>query len=714
MDATQSTSAPYHRGASLVSNVAGPALANGAWVLGTSSAPLRLQSRIAPSQAKYSTYASRMRAGTTTLMQPIQRSANELDGTSVLGTRSARQSVYYGEDESDDDDEGSEYEDEEFSSSQRRKRRRGAHESRSASSPDTRVVDPEAEAELAAPGSQLGLPVSCDRLVVRPAKRTPHTFPTEQQLQQQSEFAEVLVPIRIEFHTNTHRIKDVFLWNLHERLITPYQFAHIFLQDLELPMQPYAVQIESLIIQQLSDAMSVLDREGDGISRILDLKSSARERKRIETEVEMQRRRAAAVLQAASASDSASPSAPRKRGRPRKHPAPESKEDSPVVPPQPQSQLLSQPPAPTQPLSQASVPVSAPTAHALPAIDNDSASKSVDKASIHDAISRIDAEDDLRVIVEYEVQISRHMLRDRLEWDLCSTLTPEAFAKTLTRDLGLPLESGVLISHAVREQLLHHRRAAMELGLFGSGKIYKCIMDELLRIDKAERALLRASASPSESGQGATGAAPSECTAATSAMMDLDPLSEDEALHQRRAISSAAMTNASDMDEWHGATLTRDDQAPPHTRSRRLAAAAQYGSLSHSHDATAAFSAPSNLSSSAPFPPFPSAASIPFLVPDESLPLALRRHQALMTLRDLLAVGPRPLEGAWRDFAETSDFGPLLEYLSEAEMEKMEEADLRASRYVLSKYFGLRGLTTNTNFCRRNRRDAQRAGRSRR
>ena len=204
-------------------------------------------------------------------------------------------------------------------------------------------------------------------------------------------------------------------------------------------MQPYAVQIESLIIQQLSDAMSVLDREGDGISRILDLKSSARERKRIETEVEMQRRRAAAMLQAASASDGTSPSAPRKRGRPRKHPAPESKEDSPVAPPQPQSQLLSQPPVPTQPQSQASAPVSGPITHAPPAIDNDSASKSVDKASIHDAISRVDAEDDLRVIVEYEVQISRHMLRDRFEWDLCSTLTPEAFAKTLTRDLGLSL-----------------------------------------------------------------------------------------------------------------------------------------------------------------------------------------------------------------------------------------------------------------------------------
>ena len=89
--------------------------------------------------------------------------------------------------------------------------------------------------------------------------------------------------------------------------------------------------------------------------------------------------------------------------------------------------------------------------------------------------------------MQYEVQILRHVLRDRLEWDLCSSLTPEAFARTLTRDLGLTLESGVLISHAIREQLLHHRRAAMELGLFGSGKIYRSATDELLQVYKEEQ-----------------------------------------------------------------------------------------------------------------------------------------------------------------------------------------------------------------------------------
>ena len=100
-----------------------------------------------------------------------------------------------------------------------------------------------------------------------------------------------------------------------------------------------------------------------------------------------------------------------------------------------------------------------------------------------------------------------------------------------------------------------------------------------------------------------------------------------------------------------------DVMAPPNTRSRRLAAGA-------------AAAADTSL-------------SVPFLVPDKTLPLAVRKEQALATLRDLLALGPRPLEGVWRDFHDAPDFGPLLEFLSEAEMEKMEEADMRASRYVL-------------------------------
>ena len=500
------------------------------------------------------------------------------------------------QDEDDLDDDDDEYndagsDDEDYGAQRRSKRRRGETRSRS-------PVDPEAEAELLPPGQQLGRPVPSHRLVVRPAKRTPHTYFTEQQLEQQGDSTEVLVPIRIEFHTETHRIKDVFLWNLHEQLISPYQFAHIFLQDLELPMQPYATQIESLIIQQLSDAMSALDSEGDGHERLIHLKTVARdrERKRLEVEAE-QRRRAAQPI-----GPDGVASMPRKRGRPRKYPVPEAPAEVSEAPP----------PAPIPP-----APIYIPPSEADEA-------KATDKTRIHDTLAKVDAEDDLRVMIEYEVQMARYMLRDRLEWDLCSPWTPEWFAKTLVRDLGLPLEGGMLISHALHEQLLHHRRAAMELGLFGTGKMYKCTMDELLQLDEAE---------------------------AADTQHEADEWSED-------AVAAMSM---------------RDDQAPPHTRSRRMAAAAVNASA---------------LASSA------GTGTLPFLVPDTTLPLPVRRRQALATLRDLLAMGPRPLEGAWRDYADTLDFGPVLEYLSEAEVEKMEEVDLRATR--------------------RNRRDAQRIGRGRR
>ena len=612
--------------------------ATGSFVLGTSAAPMRPQKRIARGQAQYSTYASKMRAGTTTLMQPIARGA--ADGEGLLGPRS-RSTVYYGEDDEDededDDDEYVDSEEEELGASRQKRRRSDTHPSGSPETPS--AVDVEAAAELAAPGAQLGLPVPQNRLVVRPAVRTPHNYFSDAQLWQQASSSEVLIPIRIEFHTETHRIKDVFMWNMNERLVTPYQFAQVFLQDLALPLHPYAVQIESLIIQQLADATAIVDvdNHGDSLSRIIDLKTSARERKRAEAEAESARRRMA-MANTVSGSDGVSALAPRRRGRPRKYPRPEEAAPQPVD----DTPLLVLPA-----VARESPPVL--SASPAPGQDDVDDPKAMEKARIHETLASVDAEDDLRVIVEYEVQSVRHVLRDRLEWDLGSELTPEGFAQTLTRDLGLPLESGVLIAHAVHEQLMHHRRAALDLGLFGSGKIYKCTMDELVAVHRAEQA------------QAAT----------------LDEAPVDEFDEQRRAVEAA---QAAEYDELPAGP--RDESAPPNTRSRRIA-----GGISGSGAAA------------------DSSLSMPFIVPDKSLPLAMRRQQALATLRDLLTIGPRPLEGVWRDFTDAADFGPLLEYLSEAELEKMEEADARASRCVC--------LAMMTNH-RRNRREVQRVGRSRR
>jgi hypothetical protein len=72
-----------------------------------------------------------------------------------------------------------------------------------------------------------------------------------------------------------------------------------------------------------------------------------------------------------------------------------------------------------------------------------------------------------RVIVEIDVQVGTHHLQDHIEWDLLSPLTPEAFARGLCADLGLAGEAGPLIAHAVHEELLKHKRDAVEWGVLG-------------------------------------------------------------------------------------------------------------------------------------------------------------------------------------------------------------------------------------------------------
>ena len=62
-----------------------------------------------------------------------------------------------------------------------------------------------------------------------------------------------LVPIRVEFETDTHRIRDCFVWNLNEDLIQPEEFAKIFCQDLDLPSVPWQETVANQIRAQLED-----------------------------------------------------------------------------------------------------------------------------------------------------------------------------------------------------------------------------------------------------------------------------------------------------------------------------------------------------------------------------------------------------------------------------------------------------------------------------
>lgn len=74
-----------------------------------------------------------------------------------------------------------------------------------------------------------------------------------------------------------------------------------------------------------------------------------------------------------------------------------------------------------------------------------------------------------RIRRQLDVQLSNYSLRDRIEWDLSSTLNPAAFATTLCADLGLPSSAVPLLTHAVHEELLRHKKDCLELGFVGAG-----------------------------------------------------------------------------------------------------------------------------------------------------------------------------------------------------------------------------------------------------
>ena len=59
-------------------------------------------------------------------------------------------------------------------------------------------------------------------------------------------------------------------------------------------------------------------------------------------------------------------------------------------------------------------------------------------------------------------------MKDVIEWDLLSPLTPESFAQQLCMDLGLSGEAIPLVAHAVHEELVKHKRDAVEWGVIGA------------------------------------------------------------------------------------------------------------------------------------------------------------------------------------------------------------------------------------------------------
>ncbi|KAK7048709.1 SNF5-domain-containing protein [Favolaschia claudopus] len=319
-------------------------------------------------QAFLCTYPSRLRTGATLLVQPILAAPHAASNSNFNSTARATRrggTINYADPGSGDDipDAGAlDSDDSDFVSDRMRARtagRKGMAPGMSVFNSNTGVTTvqpapppppplrPE-KAEL--DQSYLGMVPPARFITSKVMGLTSHVHHPLDTLAQEGMKRASLVPIRVEFETDTHRIRDCFVWNLNEELVQPENFARIFCTDLDLP---------SVWVETVTNQIRAQLEEHEAIARL---------------------------------------------------------------------ELM-----------------------------NDGLDPQGDEVP------------ECRVILSIDVQIANHHLLDHIEWDLLSPLTPEDFAKTLCCDLGLAGEAVPLIAHAVHEELMKHKKDAVEWGIVDGG-----------------------------------------------------------------------------------------------------------------------------------------------------------------------------------------------------------------------------------------------------
>ncbi|CAG8977333.1 hypothetical protein HYALB_00009205 [Hymenoscyphus albidus] len=210
--------------------------------------------------------------------------------------------------------------------------------------------------------------------------------------------------------TVPYRLKDMFLWNLHETLTTTDQFAQVMVQDLDLPDRPrYAMEISKQIRTQLEEYAGV------ALHPLFHAQHTSTSNGVVTT--------IKAVSRDVSSTPAGSGNAtPMRNGS---------------------SQLI----GPSTPMKLDTPLVTATAAPILPDSDE------------------FNPDDMYRCTINLSVNLSNNLYQDKFEWSLLHPPgTAEMFAKQTCGDLGLYGEWVPAITHAIYEAVLRLKKEACENG----------------------------------------------------------------------------------------------------------------------------------------------------------------------------------------------------------------------------------------------------------
>ncbi|KPI36920.1 WHI2-like protein P4H10.16c [Cyphellophora attinorum] len=387
-----------------------------------------------------SSYAPRLRQYGNTLIQPVAQTQSILPGGRT--TKRGTTVINYADDAYDDDD---------FEDSDGPRRPTGL---RSIRREDLEKKEPQHEKygkEISAPVDLQ--PIYRDWMVRRTVKPS-----TEREMHIQAHVAARLaisataraIPDELQFGAAmykkselvpAYKIRDVFLWNLHENLITPEEFATIFVRELDLSpfdQRRYVDDIAKQIRGQLEDyagiALHPLFYTQPAIQRAPVTNGTAAQPQITNGDSQV-----------------GTPSI----GTPRMLAASISRPNSAI-------------PAPSTPGPETPLPQPLPNGASVEA--------TADLMPIEppkpDIDPSLNPDDTYRCIVTLSVYLASKLYQDKFEWSLLHPPgAAEAFARQTCADMGLGGEWVLAITHAIYEAVLRLKKEACEGQILLAGEI---------------------------------------------------------------------------------------------------------------------------------------------------------------------------------------------------------------------------------------------------
>lgn len=396
--------------------------------------------KVGGGQALYTTFPARIKQGITTLMQPVNNILNQQgvieakygnpkETLAMQAMANSRRKGFVNYAERDPDEFEEEYDSDDDSGSRRRSSRRQTEGG--STGPSTPMPGGIRRGDqFSYVGSYLGdIPPGASIVseFLDKDRMFKLQYASERELEGNAERTFLPVPIRIEIDHENWRLRDTFIWNANETVLRPATFAEGLCSDLKIPIRPYADQIANLMQQQIEEHQAVIEVDVSHRERLKELSNGGLVTSEPTMEVE--------------------------------------DEDN------YEEDLVYQREKPKQQQFKGTMQV-----------------EEVD-GQPEDQVIAMNLETDLRVILNLDIQFANFHLTDKVEWDLCSPMPPEVFAETLCLDLGLSGEAKTAIAHVIHEELIRHKKEAIESGLMGASTGQRSDLDHPLFNGKGPRKL---------------------------------------------------------------------------------------------------------------------------------------------------------------------------------------------------------------------------------